>query len=99
MPTATQYINQIQLIDRIIGGKVEGLTHADSMKQLPFPGNGASCLLDHEQTIAHLTNRGDDEAKSRRREQYCPDSAECENTEYEQNKQPFLDQRSAPTVK
>jgi hypothetical protein len=47
MPTPTQYINQIQLIDRIIAGKVEGLTHADSMKQLPFPGNCMNWNLGH----------------------------------------------------
>ena len=47
MPTPRQYTNQIQLIDRIIAGKTEGLTQADSMKQLPFPGNCMNWNLGH----------------------------------------------------
>lgn len=47
MPTPTQYVNHIKLIDRIIAGKTEGLTHAQSMKQLPFPGNCMNWNLGH----------------------------------------------------
>ena len=47
MPTKTQYVNHIQLIDRIIKGKTEGLSHTDSMKQLPFPGNCMNWNLGH----------------------------------------------------
>ncbi|MCB0062506.1 MAG: DinB family protein [Caldilineaceae bacterium] len=47
MPTATQYINHIRLIDRIVKGKTEGLSHADSMRQLPFPGNCMNWNLGH----------------------------------------------------
>lgn len=47
MPTTTQYMNHIRLIDRIVKGKTEGLTHADSMKQLPFPGNCMNWNLGH----------------------------------------------------
>jgi len=47
MPTPTQYINHVQLIDRIVKGKTEGLTHAQSMKQLPFPGNCMNWNIGH----------------------------------------------------
>jgi uncharacterized damage-inducible protein DinB len=47
MPTPTQYINSVKRIDRIIKSKTEGLTHADSMKQLPFPGNCMNWNLGH----------------------------------------------------
>ena len=47
MPTATEYINQIQFIDGIISSKTEGLTHADSMLQLPFPANCMNWILGH----------------------------------------------------
>jgi uncharacterized damage-inducible protein DinB len=47
MPTPLQYIHSVQRIDRIIKGKTEGLTHADSMKQLPFPGNCMNWNLGH----------------------------------------------------
>ena len=47
MPTPAQYINNVQLIDRIIVGKTEGLIHADSMVQLPFPGNCMNWNLGH----------------------------------------------------
>lgn len=47
MPTVPQYINHIRLIDRIVKGKTEGLTHADSMCQLPFPGNCLNWNLGH----------------------------------------------------
>jgi uncharacterized damage-inducible protein DinB len=41
------YIESIQRVDRIIKNKTEGLTHADSMKQLPFPGNCMNWNLGH----------------------------------------------------
>ena len=47
MSTTTQYINQVRLIDRIMQGKTTGLTHADSMRQLPFPGNCLNWNLGH----------------------------------------------------
>lgn len=47
MPTPQQLISHIGFIDRIIKGKTEGLTHADSMKQLPFPGNCMNWNLGH----------------------------------------------------
>ena len=47
MPTPTQYINSVKLIDQIIKNKTEGLTHADSMRQLPFPGNCMNWNLGH----------------------------------------------------
>jgi len=47
MPTQTQYINHIQFIDRLIKGKTEGLSHADSMRQLPFPANCMNWNLGH----------------------------------------------------
>ncbi|MEX1020022.1 MAG: DinB family protein [Litorilinea sp.] len=47
MPTTAQYINSIKRIDTIIKRKTEGLTHAQSMKQLPFPGNCLNWNLGH----------------------------------------------------
>jgi len=47
MPTPTQYINHVHLIDRIVKGKTEGLTHEDSMRQLPFPGNCMNWNIGH----------------------------------------------------
>jgi uncharacterized damage-inducible protein DinB len=47
MPTPTQYIDRIDYIDRSIKRKIEGLTHADSMKQLPFPGNCMNWNIGH----------------------------------------------------
>ena len=47
MPTPKQYISHIGLIDRIIKRKTEGLTQADSMQQLPFPGNCMNWNLGH----------------------------------------------------
>jgi len=47
MSTITQYVNHVQLIDRIVKGKTEGLTHADSMKQLPFPANCMNWNIGH----------------------------------------------------
>jgi len=47
MPTPTQYINRIEYVDRSIKTRIEGLTHADSMKQLPFPGNCMNWNIGH----------------------------------------------------
>lgn len=47
MPTPSQFIFHVGLIDRIIKRKTEGLSHADSMKQLPFPGNCMNWNLGH----------------------------------------------------
>ena len=47
MPSTTQYINSLQRIDGIIKRKTEGLTHADSMCQLPFPGNCMNWNIGH----------------------------------------------------
>lgn len=47
MPTPTQYINHLGFIDRVIKNKTNGLTHADSMKQLPFPANCMNWNLGH----------------------------------------------------
>ncbi len=47
MPTPTQYINSVKRIDGIIKHRTEGLTHEDSMRQLPFPGNCMNWNLGH----------------------------------------------------
>ena len=47
MPTQTQFINHVRFIDRVIKNKTNGLTHADSMKQLPFPANCMNWNLGH----------------------------------------------------
>lgn len=47
MPTPTQYINHLRLMERIIKNKTTGLTHADSMRQLPFPANCMNWNLGH----------------------------------------------------
>lgn len=47
MPTPAQYINHVKLIDRLIKSKTEGLSHAESMVQLPFPGNCMNWNLGH----------------------------------------------------
>lgn len=47
MTTPAQYIARIQFADRMIKMKTEGLTHADSMKQLPFPSNCMNWNLGH----------------------------------------------------
>lgn len=47
MSSVKQYINSLQRIDGIIKRKTEGLSHADSMKQLPFPGNCMNWNLGH----------------------------------------------------
>ena len=47
MPTPTQYINRIDSVDRGIKMQTEGLSHAHSMKQLPFPANCMNWNLGH----------------------------------------------------
>ena len=47
MPTITQYVNHVQLIDGIVARKCQGLTHAESMLQLPFPANCLNWNLGH----------------------------------------------------
>ena len=47
MPTASQYIDRIEFSDRVIKIRTEGLTHADTMKQLTFPANCMNWNLGH----------------------------------------------------
>ena len=47
MPTPTQYIERIEFVDRAIKMRIEGLTHADSMKQLPLPANCMNWNIGH----------------------------------------------------
>lgn len=47
MPTSAQYIDRIEYGDRLIKMRTEGLTHADTMKQLPFPANCMNWNLGH----------------------------------------------------
>lgn len=47
MASPNQYIFHVGLIDRILKSKTAGLSHADSMKQLPFPGNCMNWNLGH----------------------------------------------------
>ena len=47
MPSPAQYIARIEYVDRNIKEQTENLTHADSMKQLPFPGNCMNWILGH----------------------------------------------------
>jgi len=47
MPTPRQYIDSVKRIDAIIKHRTEGLTHADSMRQLPFPANCMNWNLGH----------------------------------------------------
>ena len=47
MPTPAQYIDRIEFADRVLKMKTEGLTHADSMKQLPFPANCLNWNVGH----------------------------------------------------
>jgi hypothetical protein len=42
-----QYIDRIEFVDQSIKKQIEGLTHADSMKQLPFPGNCMNWNIGH----------------------------------------------------
>jgi uncharacterized damage-inducible protein DinB len=43
----TQYINSVKRIDSIIKRQTAGLSHEDSLKQLPFPGNCLNWNLGH----------------------------------------------------
>lgn len=47
MPTPEQYIDRINYGDRFIKLRTEGLTHADTMKQLPFAANCMNWNLGH----------------------------------------------------
>ncbi len=47
MRSPTLFINRVKTADRIIMDKTEGLTHADSMLQLPFPANCMNWILGH----------------------------------------------------
>ena len=47
MPTPTQYIARIESVNHSIKMQIEGLTHADSMKQLPFPANCMNWNIGH----------------------------------------------------
>jgi uncharacterized damage-inducible protein DinB len=47
MSIITQYVNSLKRIDAIIKRQTAGLTHADSMAQLPFPGNCMNWNLGH----------------------------------------------------
>lgn len=47
MSSIAQFISSLQRIDGIIKRKTDGLSHADSMKQLPFPGNCMNWNLGH----------------------------------------------------
>lgn len=47
MSTPAQYIHNVQWIDRIIKSKTKGLTHEDSMLQMPFPANCMNWNLGH----------------------------------------------------
>ena len=47
MPTPAQYIARIEFVDRIVKMRTEGLSHADSMKQLPFPANCMNWNIGH----------------------------------------------------
>ena len=47
MPTPTQYIDHIEYVDRSIKMRIEGLTHADSMKQFSFPANCMNWNIGH----------------------------------------------------
>lgn len=47
MPTPSQYINRIEYVDHNIKKQTENLTHEDSMKQLPFPGNCMNWNIGH----------------------------------------------------
>ena len=45
MSPVTQFINSLKRIDGVIARKTEGLSHEDSMRQLPVPGNGLNWNL------------------------------------------------------
>ncbi len=47
MHSPTLYIKSQGITNHVIKQKTEGLTHADSMLQLPFPGNCMNWILGH----------------------------------------------------
>ena len=47
MPTSAQYVKHIQLINRVIKRHTDGLSHADSMLQMPFPANCMNWNIGH----------------------------------------------------
>ena len=47
MHMPTLYVNSLGTNNRVIKQKTEGLTHADSMLQLPFPANCMNWILGH----------------------------------------------------
>ena len=47
MQMQTLCINSLGINNHVIKQKTEGLTHADSMLQLPFPGNCMNWILGH----------------------------------------------------
>ncbi len=47
MPTPNQYIDRIERVNYAIKQQTEALTHADSMKQLPFPANCMNWNIGH----------------------------------------------------
>ena len=47
MHSPTLYIKSLGITNHVIKQKTEGLTHADSMLQLPFPGNCMNWILGH----------------------------------------------------
>ena len=47
MDMPTLYVNMLGTSNYVIKEKTEGLTHADSMLQLPFPGNCMNWILGH----------------------------------------------------
>ena len=53
MLTPAEFIAQIQLNDRIIKGRIEGLNHEDSLRQLSFPGNCLNWNLGHLMVYRH----------------------------------------------
>ena len=47
MSITTEYIESLKFNDRVINGRIEGLNHVDSMRQLPFEGNCLNWNLGH----------------------------------------------------
>ena len=47
MHMPTLYVNSLGTNNHVIKQKTEGLSHADSMLQLPFPGNCMNWILGH----------------------------------------------------
>ena len=53
MLTTTDLINQLQTNSRIIKGRIDGLNHEDSLRQLSFPGNCLNWNLGHLLVYRH----------------------------------------------